>query len=365
MPRSAKEKEVESVLVTGASGFIGMHVCRALAEGGATVLALVRPGSDWSRLRSVPNLRIVYGSVRSREWLEQVTGVGCVIHLAADWGRLNPDDDIAFARALRGVGVERMVFVSSICAAGLDHCPHPIPEDADARFRPDDFYGRYKNDAERGLERVAAETGLHLAILRPTIVYGEGDRGNLVPLVDAIRRERLALWGHGENQMRLCSAANLARACVEAALQGMADDRIVNVGDSECLSLREVCRRIAAALGVPFRYRNHGMFLARPLGWLRFVANRLQLSDSFGTHFAHDKWTRAFDAEIANLTVLLPDGAGPNPFDAAAAVSAAPSAGPSPQAVGMPVRVVRAAGILFGMLGFRARRWLARRRRPC
>ena len=91
-------------LVTGATGFIGVHLCRHLAEAGWEVLALVRPGSDWSGLRGQERVSIVYGSVRSRNWLPALANPDCCLHLAGDWVRLNADDDAERRQILRALG---------------------------------------------------------------------------------------------------------------------------------------------------------------------------------------------------------------------------------------------------------------------
>src|ERR1043165_4868813 len=113
-------------LVTGASGFLGWHVARALLERGHSVRALVRPGSHVLDL----DVDVITGDLRDRESLDRaVEGCGLVFHVAADyrlWAkdptelyRSNVDGTHHLMEAARAARVERIVYTSTVGCIGI------------------------------------------------------------------------------------------------------------------------------------------------------------------------------------------------------------------------------------------------------
>lgn len=292
------------VLVTGATGFIGRPLCAALLEAGYEVYAQARVGSDLHDLWGRPGLHLVYGHLGDVSWCDQLPDdLGIVFHLAVNWDRLDVAEDARFYDALRRFKLQRLIFFSSVCAAGLDLAIQPLREDVAPRFLPGDFYGRYKWEAEELTRcRFSASAA---TILRPTIVYGPGDQSNVYPLFEMIRRGRLPLWGHGQVKCRLCALENLLRITVAAARSERAGVETYFVADREELALRDSCAAIAEALGMRFVYRNYGRRFGRLLGYLRFVLDRLRVVESTATHFAFDKWTRSYDVDLTRMVAAF------------------------------------------------------------
>ena len=166
-----------TVLVTGANGFIGGHVCRRMASSGA-VRALVRPGADRSALASIDGLTIIEGDVTAPESLARaVHRCDSVVHLAGavaakrteTYFQTNTEGTRALAVAARAAGVDRFVYVSSIAAQGPSTPNQPHVRGGDER--PVNDYGRSKLEAEHQLRRVYdGEAGA--IVLRPGIVHG-------------------------------------------------------------------------------------------------------------------------------------------------------------------------------------------------
>lgn len=166
------------VLVTGATGFIGRHVCAALHARGHVVRALVRPGRGDPRPAGA---EVVVGDVTVPESLPPaLAGVDAVIHLAgvtyasrlATYHQVNTAGTVNLAAAAAGRPLRRFVFVSTLAAQGPS--PRSQPHVSPGGEAPINAYGRSKLAAEAALaDRDGHE--LPLTVLRPAIVYGPGD----------------------------------------------------------------------------------------------------------------------------------------------------------------------------------------------
>ncbi|HVT59574.1 MAG TPA: hopanoid-associated sugar epimerase [Thermoanaerobaculia bacterium] len=172
-------------LVTGASGFVGGHVARALVARGATVRCLVRAASRTDLLRELP-VELVEGDLRDGTMLrEAATGCDIVYHCAADYRLYTPDPAAMYATNVDGTdklldaaaaaGVERVVYTSSVGALGLRRDGAPADEQTPVTI--DDMVGPYKRSkflAERVAERWA-ERGLAVVVVNPSTPVGEAD----------------------------------------------------------------------------------------------------------------------------------------------------------------------------------------------
>jgi nucleoside-diphosphate-sugar epimerase len=215
---------VSRVLVTGATGFIGGRLARRLLADGARVRLLVRPTSSAAELAEL-GAEVVVGDVTdAASRAEAVEGCEIVHHTAslvtesnpseAEYLRVNADATEELAGAAARAGVRRFVFVSSTAvyapneADVVDEGTPPAPQDA---------YGRSKLEAERRLERLAGDLGI--AIVRPSRVYGPGDRA-LLPAVRAIARRRFPLVGDGSACVDFLHVDDLVAALEAAAAKG-------------------------------------------------------------------------------------------------------------------------------------------------
>ena len=176
----------DRVLVTGASGFVGSAIARALLKCGYRVRTLVRASSARNNLADI-DVEVAEGDVRDRDAVVRATrGIRFAVHAAADY-RLwvpSPDDMLAInvsgtlevMRAALAAGVERIVFTSSVAtlAPGLDGCV----ADESARVAEDDAIGPYKRSkliAEREVETMIARQSLPAIIVHPSTPIGPRD----------------------------------------------------------------------------------------------------------------------------------------------------------------------------------------------
>jgi dihydroflavonol-4-reductase len=173
------------VFVTGASGFVGNHLARALIERGDAVRCLVRPSSPRDLLQNL-EAELFSGDLRDVVSLQRgIQGCDVVFHCAADYRLYVPDPQTMYAsnvdgtrnilRASRDCGVERVVYTSSVGALGLNDDHSPADEQTPVTLG--DMVGHYKKSkylAEREAEKWAAK-GHPVVIVNPSTPVGDGD----------------------------------------------------------------------------------------------------------------------------------------------------------------------------------------------
>ena len=271
-------------LVTGASGFVGRALCSHLVAHGLDVVGTVRnlPGTPVSGV----SYRIVAEMSASTDWSDVLTGVQAVIHCAArvhvmrdhvqdplmEFRHVNTLGTETLARAAARCGVKRLVFLSSIKVNGESASPD-MPFDQISPAKPQDPYAISKWEAEQALTRVAAETGLEVAVLRCPLVYGPGVKGNFLRLLQAVDRGIPLPFALARNRRSLIYLDNLTGAIATCLAHPAAAGKTYLVSDGEDVSTAELIDRIARALGNPSR------LWPCPLGLMKLVGMMTGKSD--------------------------------------------------------------------------------------
>lgn len=248
----------QSVLVTGATGFIGRHLCAALAAEGNEVVALTR------RPDAVPPIGgkiVVVGDLLDREQVRRaLQGVTSVVHLAArvhsrpegigDPGsacrRINVDGTIALLDASVDAGVKTFVYISSVKAVA-DTSETVLT--ALTVAEPTDAYGASKLEAERRVRSTAMKEGLAAPVLRLPAVYGPGMKGNMTRLFWAVERGLPLPFGLISNRRSFAYVGNVVAAIQALLASATAARQTFYVSDGEDLSTPELIERIGVALG--------------------------------------------------------------------------------------------------------------------
>jgi dihydroflavonol-4-reductase len=267
--------------VTGATGFLGSHVARVLAEQGAELRLLVRPTSD---LRNVEGLNAdrVVGDLRDPASIEKaISGCDVVFHVAADYRlwvrdpdemyRSNVEGTRSLLEAARKLGVRRVVYTSSVATMGFNsnHAaaelrsartgegarPHTStvtdhPTDESSPVSLADMIGHYKRSKFMA-EQVAvdaAKSGVDVVIVNPTTPIGERDikptpTGRIV--LDFLKRKFPA---YVETGLNLVDATVCARGHVQALEKGRTGERYILGGEN--LTLKQILDRLAAITGL-------------------------------------------------------------------------------------------------------------------
>jgi nucleoside-diphosphate-sugar epimerase len=250
-----------TVLVTGANGFIGGALCEALRAAGRGVRRAVRHTGGGATSGTV-----AVGDIGPEtDWSAALEGASCVVHLAArthvlnetatdplaEYRRINVAATEQLARSAAARGVRRLVFLSSVKVNGERTVSRPYTEADEPR--PEDAYGISKWEAEQVLARIAAGTGLQVVVLRPPLVYGPGVKGNFGRLLRIVARGTPLLLASLDNRRSLVYAGNLVEAIVKSIDTPRAAGRTYLVSDGEDVSTPDLVRAIARALGVDAR----------------------------------------------------------------------------------------------------------------
>ena len=251
-------------LVTGGTGFVGRALCARLVAEGFLVRASVRAPASGLGLSSGMEAVTTGDLAPDTRWEEALSGVDVVFHLAArvhmmretapdpepEYRRVNVAATEHLARRAAAARVRRFIFVSTtkVLGEGRD-APY---SDADPPA-PEDAYGRSKWEAEKVLQSVSAETGLHVIVVRPPLVYGPGVKANFLRLLKAVDRGLPLPFGSIRNRRSLVLVDNLADALRSCAMAPLAGNRTFLVSDGEDVSTAELARRMARALGRPAR----------------------------------------------------------------------------------------------------------------
>ncbi len=213
------------VLITGASGFLGTHLARAIVAEGHQVTALVRPASDCRELTTL-GVALVRGDVNAPDSLTRaMAGVEVVYHLAglikafnqADFLRVNEQGtrNVAEAAAARTTPPV-LVAVSSLAAAG----PSPngrLRTELDP-LQPVSNYGRSKLAGELAAAALAAR--VPLSIVRPPIVFGPRDPSMATVFRVTSRRGIYVVPGHAPRRLSLIHVTDLVSALMTVAMRG-------------------------------------------------------------------------------------------------------------------------------------------------
>jgi dihydroflavonol-4-reductase len=245
--------------VTGATGFVGSHVARALAERGSDLRLLVRANSNTKNIADM-KADLVTGDLLDPSSLEKaVAGCDTVFHVAADYRlwvrdpeqmyRANVDGTRAILDAARKNNVRRVVYTSSVATMGFTSDGRSADENSPVSL--DNMIGPYKRSKFMA-EQVAidaARAGLDVVIVNPTTPIGERDikptpTGRIV--VDFLKKKFPAYVDTGLN---LVDVTECARGHIAAIEKGRSGERYILGGEN--LTLKQILDKLAAITGLP------------------------------------------------------------------------------------------------------------------
>ncbi|MGA8442170.1 MAG: hopanoid-associated sugar epimerase [Candidatus Sulfotelmatobacter sp.] len=247
------------VFITGATGFLGSHVARVLAEQGADLRLLVRTTSSFKNLEGL-KAETATGDLRDSASLEKaMSGCEAVFHVAADYRlwvrdaaemyRSNVEGTRAVLEASRKNGVRSVVYTSSVATVGFTGNGRPADEDSPVSLA--DMIGHYKRSkfmAEQ-LAVEAGRSGMRVVTVNPTTPVGEQDikptpTGRIV--VDFLKGKFPAYVDTGLN---LVDVHECARGHIAALEKGRTGERYILGGEN--LTLKQILDTLGAISGLP------------------------------------------------------------------------------------------------------------------
>ena len=248
-----------ATLVTGATGFIGANIVRALLDAGVAVRVLVRPGSDRRNLAGL-QVEAVYGDLRDPASLRTaLRGCRTLYHAAAYYSLWTPAPADMYAINVEGTsnllhaalacGIEKVIYTSSVATIGTPADGSPGDETLTLPLAA--AVGHYKRSKILAEQRVLAlcEAGLPVVVVNPSAPIGPWDvkptpTGQIV--VDFLRRKMPAYLNTGLN---LIDVRDVARGHLLAAQHGKIGERYI-LGCRN-MSLRDILQLLAAISGLP------------------------------------------------------------------------------------------------------------------
>lgn len=228
-----------TILVTGASGFVGRNFVAALAAMRRPFVALGHDAGD---------------ADGATDWRAMLGGARAVVHLAgrhvgdAQVFERDIEMTLNLARQAAAQGVERFVFLSSIKVNGERTGPGQVFRETD-RPAPLDTYGQ----AKLRIERALAELDLPVTIVRAPLVYGPGVNGNFRKLINAVERGWPLPLGAVANQRSMVAVGNLCDFMLRVLDEPGATGETYVLADGEDMSTSELLRRLARSLDRPSR----------------------------------------------------------------------------------------------------------------
>jgi nucleoside-diphosphate-sugar epimerase len=273
------------LLVTGASGFVGKAVCNEALKKGFKVRGSLRNYHS----HNSPIESVMIPEINSRtDWTSALKKVDVLVHLAARvhvmreteinpivlFREINVNGTLNLAYQAVNAGCKRFIFLSSIGVNGHNtQLGHPFSE-VD-KVAPHNAYALSKWEAEKGLIRIAEETGLQVVIIRPPLVYGYNAPGNFDFLKRAVYRGWPLPFGALNNQRSFVALDNLVDFIITCITHTNAANNSFLVSDGQDLSTAELVRGMAQAASVPLR------LLPVPLWVLKAGASMLGKGDVF------------------------------------------------------------------------------------
>lgn len=269
------------VLITGATGFIGrmlIHMLRKETEINFFGTARQQVLGELAETE----IKLIGNMDAMTDWSSTLPGVGVIIHTAArahimrdeavdplaEYRKINVDGTLSLARQAVAAGVKRFIFLSSIKVNG-EATVDARAFSANDGPAPEDAYGVSKLEAEQGLLRLAAETGMAVVIIRSPLVYGPGVKGNFASMIKLVDRGLPLPLGAIHNKRSLIGIDNLVDLIIRCIDHPAAANQVFLAGDGEDISTTELLRGVGRAMGKPAR------LISVPAGLLQFCATLL------------------------------------------------------------------------------------------
>lgn len=268
------------VLITGATGFVGKHLCEHLVEKGFRVRGTHLAWEGLNELNQKVEPIEIDPISPDTNWDLALAEINTVIHLAArvhvmsdtstnplaEFRKVNCAGTINLALKAARAGVKRFVFMSTIGVNG-DNSGNGSFLESD-QPRPHNPYSVSKHEAELALWEISKETGMELVVIRAPLVYGPRNPGNFLSLLRIVSKGVPLPFASINNCRSLIYVGNLVDALSTIVIHPEASGKTYLVSDGEDVSTPELIRLTARSLGVRARLIIFPLFLMKIAGLL-------------------------------------------------------------------------------------------------
>jgi nucleoside-diphosphate-sugar epimerase len=246
----------KKITIIGGSGFVGTNLCRLLSSKQYDFEIIdLKMSKEFSEKCKI-------GDVRDFDSLCSTITGNVVLNLAAlhrddvrdtkEYHATNVIGAENVAKACVELGIKKIVFTSSVAVYGFAESG----TDERGAIEPFNEYGQTKFDAEDRLREWHSEGERELIIVRPTVIFGEGNRGNVYNLLNQIASRKFLMVGNGKNKKSMAYIGNIV-SFLEACIKSNKTYGIYNYTDSPDLSMDDLVSQVRKALrkkeGVGFR----------------------------------------------------------------------------------------------------------------
>lgn len=248
----------KSILLTGASGFVGRQLSARILKENVNLTCAVRSSFVCEGASRMEHIAGIDGQT---DWTKCLAGVDIVIHAAArvhimkdtsldpltEFRKINVDGSLNLARQAVSAGLKRFVFISSVKVNGEETTRKPFA--AFDEPAPLDPYGQSKLEAEIALRELSHATGLEVVIIRPPLIYGPGVRANFLKLMQLVRIGIPLPLGAIHNCRSMVALDNLVDLLIACTHHPAASGQTFMVSDDSDVSIAELLRMLASAMG--------------------------------------------------------------------------------------------------------------------
>lgn len=257
----ANKNHLLCVAVTGATGFIGKHLCRTLSQAGIRVVPVVRQLRKQAHLdfNNCEDQRCIGDISGDVNWAPLLQDVDVVIHAAglivspdnrtdadSSYNKVNVEATYLLAKAAAASGVSRFILMSSVGVYGI--FDHTLAAREEQTCTPMDAYATSKLAAEDKLRSSGFFETMQLVILRPPMVYGPHSPGNLQKLARMVLKPVAVPLGAIDGRRNLLSVSSLCEA-ITLLLQDTGDaNGVWNIAEPDQVSVPEIMQALARGM---------------------------------------------------------------------------------------------------------------------
>lgn len=248
----------KKIFITGATGFIGIHLLKRLSDEKYKIVVLVRQKKLIPKLKGV-GIKVVVGDItKPKTFKKELNQCYILVHLAAmrtNWGLPEQFIEVnSFSLEnffTYGTQIRHMIITSSVYAMGK---LSKLPADESEPLSPFGIYGKSKIRLEQITKKISKKYNIPFTIIRPAIVYGpnDNDLGMIIKMINLISKKRLPIIGNGDNLLHLIFIDDLTQGILKIIKRGGHNQTYILAGPRP-ITLLELIALIKKSLGVDYQ----------------------------------------------------------------------------------------------------------------